>query len=101
MGKTDGDRWRLLSLAIGQGEIGTTPLQLANLAAIMANSRSFLHAALGKEIPDDNAAPAQKQHKTTRLSTPIHFEPVVEGMYLAVNSPAGSGATADWQPSPE
>ena len=33
-------RWRfqtIVSLSIGQGEIGATPLQIANLAAIMAN----------------------------------------------------------------
>lgn len=88
--------WRsltVISLAIGQGEIGTTPLQLANLAAIMANRGHFYTPHLIKEIPEDNAA----QPKTTQnhtLVNPHHFEPVVEGMYLAVNSPPGSGATA-------
>lgn len=88
--------WRsltVISLAIGQGEIGTTPLQLANLAAIMANRGHYYTPHLVKEIPDENTGlPNLMQHHT--LVNPEHFEPVVEGMYLAVNSPAGSGATA-------
>lgn len=83
----------VISLAIGQGEIGATPLQLANLAAIMANRGHYYTPHLVKRIPEDTLAqPHTEQHRT--LVDPEHFTPIVEGMYLAVNSPAGSGATA-------
>ena len=46
-----------------------------------------------KEIPENNSFYSQTVQNHT-LVNPEYFEPVVEGMYLAVNAPAGSGATA-------
>ncbi|MDR2586044.1 MAG: penicillin-binding protein 2, partial [Prevotellaceae bacterium] len=48
-------RWNFLttiSLAIGQGELGTTPLQLANLAAIIANRGYYITPHIVREISD-------------------------------------------------
>ena len=88
--------WRsltVISLSIGQGEIGTTPLQLANLAAIMANRGHYYTPHLIKNLPENALfKPRIQQHQT--LVDPEHFAPMVEGMYQAVNAPAGSGATA-------
>ncbi|HPK30689.1 MAG TPA: penicillin-binding transpeptidase domain-containing protein, partial [Bacteroidales bacterium] len=50
------NRWRslsIISLAIGQGEIGSTPLHLANLAAIIANRGWFYTPHLQKDMPDN------------------------------------------------
>lgn len=88
--------WRsltVISLSIGQGEIGTTPLQLANLAAIMANRGHFYTPHLVREIPEDPSFSPEVERKEVMVDKE-HFSVIVEGMYQAVNAPAGSGATA-------
>lgn len=89
------DRWKALtviSLAIGQGEIGATPLQMANMAAVIANRGSFYIPHVVKKIGDDGSpAPLYMQKYITGIS-PENFEAVVEGMEGAVNG--GPGSTA-------
>lgn len=90
------NRWRslsILSLAIGQGEIGTTPLHLANLAATIAN-RGYYHTPHLVKSPLDSVAESRFNKRHYTLVDTSHFESVVKGMSLAVNSPIGSGATA-------
>lgn len=89
------DRWKALtviSLAIGQGEIGATPLQMANMAAVIANRGSFYIPHVVKKIGDDGSpAPLYMQKYITGIS-PENFDPVIEGMEGAVNGGAGSTA---------
>ena len=89
------DRWKALtviSLAIGQGEIGATPLQMANMAAVIANRGSFYIPHVVKKIGDNGApSPLYTQKYITGIS-PENFEPVIEGMEGAVNG--GPGSTA-------
>ena len=89
------DRWKALtviSLAIGQGEIGATPLQMANMAAVIANRGSFYIPHVIKKIGNDGTpAPLYTQKYITGIS-PENFEPIVEGMEGAVNG--GPGSTA-------
>lgn len=80
--------WRfssVVSLSIGQGEIGATPLQIANLAAILANRGWYITPHL---LSDTEA----ERHETGIDRK--HFEPAVEGMYEAVNMTVVDGATA-------
>ena len=87
------NRWRslsIISLAIGQGEIGSTPLHLANLAATIANRGWFYTPHLQKDMPDNPIDPRFKERHYTMVDT-SWFESVAEGMYLAVNG--GPGAT--------
>ncbi len=87
------NRWRslsIISLAIGQGEIGSTPLHLANLAAIIANRGWFFTPHLQKDMPDNPIDSRFIERHYTMVDT-TWFEYVVEGMYLAVNG--GPGAT--------
>lgn len=89
-------RWRtstIISLSIGQGEIGVTPLHLANLAATIANRGYFYIPHLVKEIPDSSINARFKERHYTKVNTE-HFAKVIEGMYLAVNSNPGEGGTA-------
>ncbi len=82
----------IISLAIGQGELGTTPLEMANLAAIIANRGYYKTPHLVKRIEGNQTA----QNEVKNYSIPIakeHFEPIIEGMYQAVNGGWGSGAT--------
>jgi penicillin-binding protein 2 len=89
------DRWKALtviSLAIGQGEIGTTPLQMANMVSVIANRGSFYIPHVVKKIGEDGTSLSLYAHKYITGISPENFEPVVEGMEGAVNG--GPGATA-------
>ena len=90
------NRWSslsIISLAIGQGEIGTTPLHLANLAATIANRGHYFTPHIVKGSPDTLINSSFSEKIFTKVK-PKHFLEVIDGMYLAVNSPPGSGATA-------
>ncbi len=87
------NRWKfptIVSLSIGQGEIGATPLQIANLAAIMANRGYYYIPHLIKESEGVEIDPKYKEKQYTKVDRK-HFETAVEGMYRAVNG--GSKAT--------
>ncbi|MDR0413896.1 MAG: penicillin-binding protein 2 [Prevotellaceae bacterium] len=88
------NRWKsptIISLAIGQGELGVTPLHMANIAATIANRGFYYTPHIVKSIrgerPDSSFL---VPHATTVNSS--HFEPVVQGMYLAVNGDFGGTA---------
>lgn len=70
-----------ISNAIGQGEVLTTPIQLANMTAAIAN-RGFYHTPhILKKVGD--SAVTDKNY-TERKYTTIdakHFEPIIEGMF--------------------
>ncbi len=69
-----------ISNAIGQGEIATTPIQLANMTAAIANRGYFYRPHIIKEIdgkPIDN--PDYTVKNMTTVSTE-HFQPVIDGM---------------------
>ncbi len=79
-----GNQWRgitTLSNAIGQGEVTTTPIQLANMTAAIANKGFFYTPHIVKAI--DNT-PIENEHYTKPKKTTIdkeHFSPVIEGMH--------------------
>lgn len=83
----------IFSVSIGQGEIGLIPLQMANLAVIMANRGYYYTPHLVRAIGNG---------KNSLLDTVAHhvaidrryFEPVVEGMYGAVHLPGGTARRA-------
>jgi penicillin-binding protein 2 len=88
-------RWKALtviSMAIGQGEVGTTPLQMANMTAAIANRGYFYTPHIVKSVGTDNFI---NERFTTRHLISIdtsNFEKIVQGMALAVNG--NEGATA-------
>ena len=89
------DRWKslsIISLSIGQGEIGCTPLHLANLAATIANRGWFYTPHLQKDMPECPIDERFKERHYTMVDT-THFEDVVKGMEMAINY-TGGGATA-------
>ncbi len=90
------NRWKslsIISLSIGQGEIGTTPLHLANLAATIANRGYYITPHIVRGSTDTLINNQYREKNYTMVST-YNFEKIIEGMYLAVNAPKGSGATA-------
>ena len=89
-------RWRfqtVVSLSIGQGEIGATPLQIANLAAIMANRGHWYIPHLVKDSENVSIDPKYKERHYTLVDT-AYFATAVEGMYKAVNGGGSAGGTA-------
>ncbi len=90
------NRWKansIISLSIGQGEIGATPLHLANLAATLANRGYYYIPHLVKDSPGNPIDSRFKKRNYTLVDT-SHFHKVIEGMYLAVNAAPGTGGTA-------
>ena len=87
------DRWGStynLSNAIGQGEILTTPIQLANMAAAIGNRGHYYTPHIIKKIQGDEI---DKKY-TTPIHTTIdkkHFDPIVQGMFDVYNH--GTAAT--------
>lgn len=71
------------SLAIGQGEIGITPLQLANYCAAVANRGYYYVPHIVKEIQDDKIPERFHKKHVTKIS-PEYFPPVIEGMQKVV-----------------
>jgi penicillin-binding protein 2 len=89
------NRWKslsIISLSIGQGEIGTTPLHLANLAATIANRGYYFTPHMVKSAEDTTITADYSQKHYTKVD-PENFKKIIHGMYLAVNAPPGSGAT--------
>ena len=89
-------RWKslsVISLSIGQGEMGTTPLHLANLAATIANRGYYYTPHMVRNTPDSAARERFTERRYTLVDT-THFHKIIEGMYLAVNGKPGEGGTA-------
>ena len=89
-------RWKattIISLSIGQGEIGCTPLHMANMCAIMANRGWYKTPHIIKDSEHVKIDDRFNQRNYTMVDT-VHFHRVVNGMYRAVNSGFGSGGTA-------
>lgn len=81
-----GNYWRavtVISIAIGQGEVTLTPLQIANLGATIANRGTYITPHIVKAIEDDTIATEYRTPKKTLVSPEV-YEQIVEGMRHAV-----------------
>lgn len=86
--KTYNGRWNwgtVLSCSIGQGEMGCTPLQMANLAAIIANRGYYYTPHLIKHIEGRDSIDRRFYERHYTMVDSIHFVPIVEGMWRSVN----------------
>ena len=72
-----------ISNSIGQGEILTTPIQLANFAATIANRGWYITPHFVKEIENDSININYRKKNKTLINSE-HFEPVIEGMINVV-----------------
>ena len=75
----------VLSLSIGQDALGCTPLQLANLACIVANRGYYYIPHIVKKIEGQDSLDARFYERHYTMVEPKHFEPIVEGMWRGVN----------------
>jgi penicillin-binding protein 2 len=93
-GKAYNDRWNaltIISIAIGQGEVTTTPLQICNLAATIANRGYFYTPHIVKEIKDVPLDSLYIYPKKTGIASE-HYNTIAEGMRSAVTGGTCGGA---------
>ncbi len=79
----------VISLSIGQGELGCTPLQMANLAAIVANRGYYYIPHIVKEIEGVDSLDTRFYEKQYTMVDAKHFDPIVDGMWSSVNANGG------------
>lgn len=88
------DRWTSsfnISLSIGQGEIEITPIQMANIMAIVANRGFYYRPHLIKGIGEQRIIKPEFTEKIHAGVDSRHYDPVIEGLSQAVNAPGGTG----------
>lgn len=89
------NKWKALtviSMAIGQGEVETTPLQMANMAAAIANRGYYYIPHVVKSIGQDKKIDQKYLTKNVINIDSANFEQIVLGMEQAVNGEAGATA---------
>ena len=82
--------WKALtirSLAIGQGEILITPLQLANQAVVIANKGYYYPPHVVKSV---QGKPTRWNKKQSSIDSQ-HFETITKGMYRVFQGVSGTG----------
>ena len=88
-------RWkpiRLVSMAIGQGEVGVTPLQMANATAVIANRGYYYIPHIVKNINIRDSIDKRFYKKHYVDIDKEHFPPVIEGMEMVVKAGTARGA---------
>lgn len=85
----------ILSLAIGQGEIGTTPLQMANMTAAIANRGYYYTPHIVRGIGDGNQIDPKFTVKHKIDIDSANFEVVINGMAAAVEGGTAQIAALD------
>ncbi len=83
-GKNKWHALNIISLSIGQGEIGITPLQLANLAALIANKGYYYTPHIVKAVDKKNYVLNKYINKNYTMVDPIYFPTIIEAMYQVV-----------------
>ncbi len=74
------------SLAIGQGEIEATPLQMVNLCAMIANRGYYIAPHLVRAVQDSNRELHQLEYEKKVVNiSPEHFNTVIGGMQAVVD----------------
>ena len=91
-GKNGWKAMTVISLAIGQGEIGTTPLQMANMTAAIANRGYYYNPHVVKAVGTTGSIDKRFTTKHIINIDSANFEQIILGLEEAVNG--GTGATA-------
>jgi penicillin-binding protein 2 len=82
----------IVSLSIGQGELGVTPLQMANIICSIANKGYYYTPHIIKGIGDKKEPrPEYKTKHYTKVEAQ-YFEPIIDGMQGAVDHGTSTSA---------
>lgn len=98
--KRFGKRWyqgETLPVAIGQGYVLMTPIQMASMIATVANEGTVYRPRLVKRIVDADGKSLKEFKPETLGSTGISadkFRLIKQGLYAVVNDAGGTGAAA-------
>ena len=79
----------IISMAIGQGELLLTPIQMANITAILANRGYFYTPHIIKKVDEEKL----DSNFTTKKYCSIekkYFEPIIDGMQQAIEGTEGT-----------
>ena len=79
-----------ISNSIGQGEVSTSPIQLANMTAAIANRGYYYTPHIIKKIKDQDI-PEKYTVKNQTSVDEEHFEPVIQGMLDVYEKKGGTG----------
>lgn len=82
----------MVFVGMGQGEITTTPMQLANSMCIIANKGHFYTPHFVRSIGGDTAHPKLKKYLTKNVPTHIpaeYYDAVIDGMEAVVTNGTG------------
>ena len=82
----------VVSMGIGQGEAAVTPLQMANMLAVIANHGYYIKPHVVRAIGHRDSLSTQFNEKIYSKIKPEHFVTVLQGMKLVVTSGTGRGA---------
>lgn len=91
------NRWAfstIYSNSIGEGELQVVPIQMANLAAIIANKGYYYQPHLIKSIGEDSVKRSEFTQKFDTEVDAKYFEPIVKAMYKVVNERGGTARRA-------
>ena len=86
--KVSNKRWNsssIISIAIGQGEISATPLQMCNSVATIANRGYYIAPHVVREVQDMELDEKYKTRKNAGIDRE-YYEYIVEGMRAAVTT---------------
>ena len=84
----------IISMAIGQGELLLTPIQMANITAIIANKGFYYTPHIVKNISNKNGININFKKKKFCSIEPKHFIPVIEGMKEVITGENGTANNA-------
>lgn len=82
----------IVSLSIGQGELGVTPLQMANIICSIANKGYYYTPHIIKGIGDKKEPRSEYKTKHYTKVEPKYFEPIIDGMQGAVDHGTSTSA---------
>ena len=80
----------VVSLSIGQAEMGSTVLQMANFAALIANNGYYYTPHFIRQINGRDTVPEQYAGRHYTAVDTSHFGVIREGMFLATTGPGGT-----------
>lgn len=90
-------RWAfstIYSISIGQGEVQVIPLQMANLAAIIANRGYYITPHLIKQVEGQDTIPSIYTEKHYTTVDKKYYDVVVEAMQQVVEADHGTARRA-------
>ena len=89
-------RWAfstIYSNSIGEGELGVVPIQMANLASILANRGYYYSPHLIKSVGDQGKLEEYRKKNYTKIDS-NYFQVVLDALQAVVDEPGGTARRA-------